>query len=203
MLFSKSIWKVSPALLATAALILITGVAGAVFNADRAIDPNSPNFNGSGGWVDGSGENYSTGVYFMCTDSDNDFEMGCDSNHPDRASMSTNSGKVDQRKNDNPGDAWMVVNEMGGIDEGGATIPLDCDRVQLKGKSNDRNDKIDSQCTLKSCDIPGALTVDQVRSAIACMDDSVDNGSLGKNVESLKLKNDTIEGKITSKGLRD
>ena len=203
MRFSKSSWNVSPALLATAALILIAGVAGAVFDSNDDILPDSPNYNGSGGYVDASGNIFATGVYFMCADADNDFEIGCDSEHPDKVSLSTNTGRVDQRKNGNNAHAWMSVVKMGGIVED-TTFDLDCEKVQLKGKSNDKTDKIDAQCTLKKCVVPGGLLIDQVRSAEACIEDSEENGEIGKKVTTLKLdRNNLLGGKITSKGLRD
>jgi hypothetical protein len=201
MLFSKSIWKVSPALLAMAALILITGVAGAVFNADRSIEPNSPNFNGSGGWVDGSGENYSTGVYFSCGGLNDSFEIGCYSEHPDNVTISSNQGKVDQKKTDNNARAYMNVAELGGItvnDE----FDLDCKKVQLKGKSNDTTERIESKCTLTKCQIPGAFSPNQIASAQQCIEEQEDAGNIGKKVTSLKLDNNNLlKGKIWSRGV--
>ncbi|MBW2578380.1 MAG: hypothetical protein JRE38_09970 [Deltaproteobacteria bacterium] len=201
MLFSESIWKVSPALLATAALILITGVAGAVFNADRTIDPNSPNFNGSGGWVDGSGEDYSTGVYFFCGSLNDSFEIGCYSEHPDNVTISSNQGKVDQKKTDNNARAYMNVAELGGITVN-TEFDLDCKKVQLKGKSNDNTDRIESKCTLTKCQIPGALSPDQIASAQQCIEEQEDAGNIGKKVTSLKLDNNNLlKGKIWSRGV--
>jgi hypothetical protein len=201
MLFSKSIWKVSPALLATAALILITGVAGAVFDADRLIDPNSPNFDGSGGWVDGSGDDFSTGVYFFCGSLDASFEMGCYSEHPDDVSISSNQGKVEQKKRGNNARAYMNVAELGGITVD-TEFDLDCQKVQLKGKSNDNTERLESKCTLTKCQIPGALSRDQIASAMQCIEDQEDAGNIGRKVTKLSLdKNNLIKGRIWSRGV--
>jgi len=200
MRLSKSYWNV---LLATAAVILMAGIAGAIFNSDDSIDPDSPNYNGSGGWVDGAGEDFSTGVYFMCLDNDNDFQIGCDSEHPDGVKLSNNQGKVDQRQRDNNAYAYISVTEMGGIADD-TEYELDCDRVQLKGKSNDNNDKMDVQCRLKGCEIPGDLTVAQIQSAETCIDDAQDLDNIGKRVTNLRLNNkNLLRGKITSRGVRD
>lgn len=202
MRFSNSFWNVSPALLATAALIMVTGVAGAIFDSIDDIAPDSPKYDGSAGYVAASGSNYSTGVSFQCVDTDNDFRFGCDSNHPDSVSISTNQGKVNQKKNDNNADAYLNVATMGGLPVN-LSFPLVCDRVQMKGKSNDSNDKIQAQCNLKKCDIPGDLTVAQLQSASACIEGSEDDGSLGKSVTTLQLDNNNqLKGKITSKGIR-
>ena len=200
MRLSKSYWNV---LLATAAVILMAGLAGAIFDSDDPIYPDSPQYNGSGGWVDGSGEDFSTGVWFGCSDSDNDFYIGCDSDHPDSVKLSNNQGKVDQRKRDNNGYAYLDVYEMGGIVED-TEFGLDCERVQLKGKSNDNNDRMDVQCMLKGCQIPEGLTVGQLQSAETCIDDAQDLDNIGRRVTNLRLNNNNeLGGKITSKGVRD
>jgi hypothetical protein len=201
MRFSESFWNVPSALLATAALILLAGVAGAILNADGIIIPDSPKYDGSGGYVDANGDLYETGVWLSCEDIDNDFRIGCDSDHPDSVNISRKQGKVDQKKRDNNADAWIAVDEMGGITED-AVYPLDCDRVQIKGKLNDDKMTIESQCTLTKCEVPGDLTLDQIRSAEDCMEDSEDNGDLGKSVTTLKLDNNNLlKGKIKSKGM--
>ncbi|MBW2578051.1 MAG: hypothetical protein JRE38_08290 [Deltaproteobacteria bacterium] len=203
MRFFKSFRKVPSALLATAALVLITGLAGAVFNEDVGIDPDSPNYNGSAGWVDGSGEDYSTGVYLMCNDDDNAFEIGCDSWHPDNVTMSTKQGKVDQKKTNNNAYAYMSVGEMGGIVEE-QEFELNCKKVQIKGKSNDDKETVESKCTLTKCEIPGGLTLDQIASAEQCIEDAEDAENIGKKVSTLKLDNQNLlKGNIWSKGVWD
>jgi hypothetical protein len=203
MRFSKSFWNVPSALLATAALVLIAGLAGAVFDADVGIIPDSPNYDGSGGWVDGSGEDYSTGVYFSCEDADNAFEIGCDSWHPDNVTISPKQGKVDQKKTDNNAYAYMSVGEMGGIVEE-TEFELDCKKVQIKGKANDDKLTAESKCTLTKCNIPGGLTLDQIASAEACIDAAEDAGDIGKKVSTLKLDNQNLlKGNIWSKGTWD
>jgi hypothetical protein len=200
MRFSETFRNARSALLATAALILIAGVAGAIFDASVTIDPESPKYDGSGGGVDGSDSSFGTYVYFMCNDADNEFTINCDSHHPDRVSISTKQGMVDQKKRDNNAHAWIDVLEMGGIIED-TTLDLDCDKVQIKGKANDDKLTAESQCTLSKCVVPGELTIDQVRSAEICIDDSEENGTIGKNVTTLKLDNNNmLKGKIKSKG---
>jgi hypothetical protein len=114
--------------------------------------------------------------------------------------MRENAGEVDQKKNGNNADAWIAVDEMGGIIED-TVYPLDCERVQIKGKLNDVYDTIESQCTLTKCEIPGGLTIDQLRSATECMEGSEENGDLRKSVTTLKLDNNNmLKGKVKSKG---
>jgi len=202
MRFRKSFWNAPSALLATATLILLTGVAGAIFNSSNDIDPDSPNYDGSAGYVDGSGSSFSTGVYFMCVDIDNDFQIGCDTDHPDKVKLTRWRGEVNQKKKDNNASAWMWVGMLGGIDEGDTLFPLDCEKVQLKGKSNDRNEKIESECKLTKCELPTSLSEDQYRSAEACIDDAEATGDLGKKVTTLKRDNNgLLGGKIKSKGV--
>jgi hypothetical protein len=157
----KPFWNVPSVLLATAALILLAGVAGAILNADSAIDPDSPKYDGSGGYVDASGSVFETGVWLHCIDNDNNFTIGCDSDHPDGVNLTPVQGKVDQKKKDNNAEAWMAVDTMGGIFEDDV-YPLICDRMQIKGKLNDDKLTIESQCTLTKCEIPGSLTIDQI-----------------------------------------
>ena len=73
MRFSNTFWNVSPALLATAALIMVTGVAGAIFDSSDSITPDSPKYDGSAGYVVAAGPGNSTGVWFTCVDATNDF----------------------------------------------------------------------------------------------------------------------------------
>ena len=203
MRFSKTFWNVPSALLATAALVLIAGLAGAVFDSDEDIYPDMPNYSGSGGWVDGSGSDYSTGVWFSCEDNDNAFSIGCDSEHPDNVTISPKQGKVDQKKKDNNAYAYLDVGEMGGIVEE-TEFELDCQKVQIKGKSNDDTQAIESKCTLTKCQIPGGLTLDQIASAEQCIDDAEDAEDIGKKVTTLKLDNNNLlKGNIWSKGTWD
>jgi hypothetical protein len=198
----KSFWNVPAALLAMATSILFTGVAGAVVDADESIDPDSPNYDGSAGYVDASDSSFSTGVDFMCVDIDNDFQIGCDSDHPDKVKLARFVGEVSQKKRGNNASAWMWVGEMGGFDVGGTLFPLDCERVQLKGKLKNRNEKIESECKLTKCELPTSLSEDQYRSAEACIDDAEATGDLGKKVTTLKRdKNNLLGGKIKSKGV--
>jgi len=185
--------------LATAALVLIAGTVGAVIDADVDIAPNSPGYNGSGGFVDTSGISFESSVYFTCADDDNDFDLYCETNHPDKVSLSTNQGTVGQMKKGNNANAVLDVVKIGGIAVG-AEIPLSCEKVQVTGKLSEKTGKIEAQCKLKGCEIPN-LTVNQVLSAIACIDASLANGSLGGKVQNLKLdKDNKIGGKIKSKG---
>jgi len=202
MRFRESFWNVPSALLATATVILFTGVAAAIFDSSNEIDPDSPNYDGSAGYMDGSGSDFSTGVDFMCVDIDNDFQIGCDSDHPDKVKLARWRGEVNQQKKDNNASAWMWVGMLGGIDEGGTLFPLDCEKVQLKAKSNDRNEKIESECKLTKCELPTSLSEDQFRSAEACIDDAEATGDIGKRVTTLKRDNNNLlGGKIKSKGV--
>jgi hypothetical protein len=200
MRFSKSFWNVPSALLATAALVLIAGLAGAVFNADTGIDPDSPNYNGSGGWVEAEGDEYSTGVWFVCEDEANAFEIGCESGHPDNVTISTKQGKVDQKKTNNNAIAYMDIGMMGGevVDD---KLELDCKKVQIKGKANDDKLTAESKCTLTKCELPGGITLDMIASAEQCIEDAEDAENIGKKVSTLKLdRNNELKGNIWSKG---
>jgi len=203
MRFSKSFWNVPSALLATAALVLFTGLAGAVFDDSVDIDPDSPNYDGSNGYVDADGDSYSTGVWFTCEDGNDDITIGCDSWHPDNVTISTKQGKVDQKKTDNNATAYMVANLIGGqavnIDE-----DLECKKVQIKGKANDDKLTAESKCTLTKCEIPGGLTVEQIGLIEDCIDDAEESGDIGKKVSTLKLDNQNLlKGNIWSKGIWD
>ena len=201
MRFVRFFRKASPAVLATAALILITGVAGAFFNSSNSIDPDSPNYDGSAGYVDASGPFYETGVYLMCSNSENDFEIGCDSWHPDSVNMTSKQGKVDQKKKDNNADAWIAGSELGGA-VGDFDVFLDCQKVQIKGKSNDDKQTIESKCTLTKCELPQGITLGQIESAADCIEESEDSGAIGKKVSTLKLDgNNLLKGNIWSKGI--
>ena len=204
MRFSKSFWNVPSALLAMAALILVAGSAAGqdFFDADAFIDPDD-GYQGSGGRVDGSGDDFYTDVYANCVNADNNFEIGCYSDHPDSVNLSKKQGKVDQKKKDNDANVWMVATAIGGeaedIDE-----DLDCEKVQIKGKSNSDKFTIDAKCTMKKCKLPGSVSVAQIDAMIQCIDDEVENGDLGKKVGNLKKNTDNeITGKITSKGVWD
>jgi hypothetical protein len=203
MRFSKSFWNVPSALLATAALVLFAGLAGAVFNASVGIDPDSPNYDGSNGYVNADGDLYSTGVWFTCEDNDNFVTIGCDSWHPDNVTISTKQGKVDQKKTDNNAIAYLEASLIGGqeVDIGGV---LECKKVQIKGKSNDDKFTAESKCTLTKCEIPGGLTVDQIGLIEDCVDDAEESGDIGKKVSTLKLDNQNLlKGNIWSKGMWD
>lgn len=202
MRYSSSLWGAASAFLATAALILIAGVASAQFFDDYAysIDPDSPGYDGSDAWVEASGSSYSAGVEFYCTDIDNDFYIGCETTHPDNVNVSKNQGKVDQKKNGNNAYAYISVGEMGGMVEE-TEFELSCNRVQVMGMANIDNDKVKSQCMLKGCEIPEGLTVGQIGSAIDCIDAAEASGDLGRRVQSLKLNNNNrIGGKIQAAG---
>jgi hypothetical protein len=138
----------------------------------------------------------------MCTNIANDFQIGCDSWHPDNVTISPTQGKVDQRKTNNNANAWISANRMGGIDEGGTIFPLTCKKVQIKGKSNDDRLTIESKCTLTKCELPGGLELGQIQSAEDCIEESEDNGDIGKSVSTLKLDNNgLLKGRIWSKGI--
>jgi hypothetical protein len=196
MRFSKSLWKISPALLGMAALILIAGAAAGengFFNDSAGISPDEK-YAGTGGGVDGAGQEYETGVYAMCDNGDIAYEIGCDSWHPDRVNLSTHQGQVDQKKRDNNADAWMAGSRLDG------TAGLDCEKVQLKGKYNTKNETIDVKCTIKNCQLPQDLQIGDVNDMIDCADEEQDSGDLGKRAGNLKLKGDLISGHIRSKG---
>ena len=205
MRFFKSFWKISPALLAMAALILIAGAAAGqendFFNSDAGISPEE-NYQSSSGHVDGQGEEYSTSVLAWCEDLGIgiSYIIGCESWHPDKANMSTNQGQVEQKKRNNNAIAWMAASLLGG-EEVTLDAILDCEKVQLKGKYNTKNDRIESKCTIKKCKLPEGMTVGDIDDAIDCAEDAVDIGTLGKRVGSLRKNSDNeISGHIKSKG---
>jgi hypothetical protein len=203
MRYAKSLWKVSPALLATAALVLVAGGATAIFNSANGIQADIPNYLGSFGYVDGFGDTYETGVGFTCVDLNSDFAMGCFSTHPDNVTISPKQGKVDQKKKDNNAIAWISAQKLDGVvlDPEIIEQPLLCKKVQIKGKSNDDKETIESKCTLTKCDLPGGLTLDDLAAIGNCIDDSEDAGLLGKKVQTLKLDNNNqLKGNIWSKG---
>jgi len=203
MRYSKSVRKVAPALLAAAALVLIAGGATAIFNSSEFIDPDVPNYLGSFGGVDGSFDDYETFVGFTCVDLESDFALGCSSWHPDSVNMTPKQGKVDQKKKDNNAIAWISATKIHGIilQEEIIEQPLLCDRVQIKGKSNDDKETIESKCTLKKCDLPLGLTLADLTAIGNCIEDSEDAGLLGKKVQTLKLDNNNqLKGNIWSKG---
>ncbi|MBW2716575.1 MAG: hypothetical protein JRD03_10885 [Deltaproteobacteria bacterium] len=188
-------------MLATAALILMAGVAGAIFDDGTDIDPDSPKYDGSAGYVYAEEESSGSGVYLMCNDIMNDFQIGCDSTHPDSVNLTPKQGKTDQKKRDNNAYAWIWADEIGGIDEDNTTFELTCDRVQMTGKANDDKFTAEARCTLSKCDIPGGLTVDQVIAMGDCIDDAEDSGNIGKGVSTLRLDNkNQLKGNIKSKG---
>jgi hypothetical protein len=214
MRFPKLFWNVSVALLATTVLILITGVVGAaadILDSDETIDPLSPNYDGSEGGVDASGDTFGTWVAFDCLTLkpnsevvDNDFRFECRSNHPDKINLS--SGVVDQKRPNNNAEILWTVNKLNGINEG-RVYNLLCDKVWLRGKSNNRNEQIEASCLVKSCDTPPttggpqAITETQLKAAFECLDTAQDEGTLGERVQTLKLLEDnTISGTIKSKG---
>jgi hypothetical protein len=201
MRFSKSFWHVSWALLATAALIVIAEMAGAILDDGADIFPaESPNYDGSGGYVDARGAVFSSGVYFSCLDPDNQFIFYCDTDHPDKVSLSGEKGRVDQTKRDNNVHVWFKASKVGGL-EVERDGDLICEQAQVKSKTDGRSEKIEVQCTLKDCEIP-FLTSNEIRSVFDCLDAAVENGSLGKKVQNLKRDSSfKISGKIKSKGI--
>jgi hypothetical protein len=205
MRFSNSLWKISPALLAMAALILIAGgaVAGPgdnFFNRDAGIDAEE-NYQGSSGHVDGQGEEYSTSVLAWCVNEIVDYAIGCESTHPDKANLSTNHAQIDQKKRNNNAVAWMSTNKLGG-EEVNIDAPLVCEKVQLKGKFNSRNERIEAKCTIKKCKLPEGVTVGDIDDAKDCAADAKESGDLGKRVGNISRNNDDeISGHIKSKGI--
>jgi hypothetical protein len=204
MRFSKLFWNVSPALLTMAALILIAGAAAGqgFFDSSESIDPGD-GYQGTAGYVDGSGSDFSTGVSLMCVDINNDFEIGCDSDHPDKVNLSTKQGQVEQKKRGNNADAWMVASKLNGADVD-INESLDCEKVQLKGKANNVNQKIDVKCTLKKCEFPAGVDAAQIDAAIDCAVAAVGNGDIGRKVGRVSQNSDEqISGHIRSKGVLD
>jgi hypothetical protein len=199
MRFSKSNWNASFTMLVTAALIVMAGVAGAIFDDNVDIDP-SEKYNGSGGYLNAADDTFGAGVYMMCQNADNDFEIGCDTTHPDSANMTPQQGKVDQKKNENNATAWISAGTIGGVMYE-STWNLDCEQVRQSGKANDNKFTADAMCTLTKCDIPGGLTVDEIISMQDCIDEAEENGDIGKKVSTLKLdSNNQLKGKIKSAG---
>jgi hypothetical protein len=204
MRISKLFWNVSPALLTMAALILIAGAAAGqgFFDSSESIDPYD-DYQGTAGYVDGSGSTFSTGVSLMCVDINNNFEIGCDSDHPDKVNLSTKQGQVEQKKKGNNADAWMVASKLDGADVD-INESLDCEKVQLKGKANNVNQKIDVKCTLKKCELPAGVTAAQIDAAIDCAVAAVGNGDIGRKVGRVSQNSDDrISGRIQSKGVLD
>jgi hypothetical protein len=196
-------WKISPALLAMAALILIAGAAAGqdFFNNVGAIVTPDEKYAGTTGGVDGHGSEFETEVEVTCQNDTVDFTIGCNTWHPDRVNLSTHQGQVDQKKKNNNAIAWISVNKIGG--EVIETFDSDfegCDKVQLKGKYNTKKDQMDIKCTIKNCDLPGIINVDFINDAIACAEEEEDSGDLGKRAGNLKLKGDQLSGHIRSKG---
>jgi len=197
MRFSKSLWKISPALLGMAALILIAGAAAGngFFNDSAGIDPDEK-YAGTGGGLNGTGPQFATGVEATCENEGIDiaYTIGCDTWHPDKVNLTKDQGQVDQKKKGNNADAWMESNRLDG------TAGLDCEKVQLKGKYNTKNETIDVKCTIKNCQLPQDLEIGDVNDMIDCADEAQDSGALGKSAGSLKLKGDLLSGNIRSKG---
>lgn len=200
MRFSKSNWNASSTMLATAALIVIAGVAGAIFDDDVYIDA-SEKFAGTSGYVHAAGDTFGTGAYMMCQNADNDFEFGCDSTHPDGINMNPVQGKVNQKRRDNNANAWIYGGIIGGIDEMDTTFFLNCERVQATGKANDKKGTADAKCVFTKCDLPEELTVGQIASIEDCIEESEDDGSLGKRVSTMRLDNNNkLKGTVRSSG---
>jgi hypothetical protein len=202
MRFSKIIWKISPALLGMAALILIAGAAsGQGFFDDHSVllTPDEK-YAGTTGALDGEGSEYETEIQVRCANEGIDivYLIGCNTWHPDRVNLSTHQGQVDQKKRDNNAGAWIAAERYKGVVDW--FEPLSCDKVQLKGKNNTKRDQMDIKCTLKNCELPGPITVDFINDAIACAEAAEDSGELGKRAGNLKLKNGELSGHIRSKG---
>ncbi len=125
MSFSKFFWGISRGLLAATALILIAGMAFAILDDGADIFPaKSPDYDWSGGYVDARGTVFSSGVYFQCTDEDNDFRIHCDTDHPDKVRLSGQKGRVDQTKKDNNAHVWANVSTVDG-EHGRTTVEFD------------------------------------------------------------------------------
>jgi hypothetical protein len=191
-------------MLATAALILMAGVAGAIFDDGTDIDPDSPKYDGSAGYVYAVGNSSGSGVYLMCNDIMNDFQIGCDATHPDSVNLTPKQGKVNQKKRDNNANAWIWAGTIGGTDFGDTTFDLVCDRVQMTGKANDDKFTADAKCTLSKCDPPEGLTFGEFQSAAECIENAEDDGDIGKGVSTLRTDNNSqIRGNIRTKGVWD
>ncbi|MBW2716589.1 MAG: hypothetical protein JRD03_10955 [Deltaproteobacteria bacterium] len=160
--------------------------------------------------MDASGDSYGTWVGFDCLtlESDmevvNDFRCECRSNHPDKVNLS--SGVVDQKKPNNNAEILWTVNTLDERDEG-RVYNLLCDKVWLRGKSNNRNEQIEASCLIKKCDTPPVkpepqgITEAQLKAAFECLDTAEAEGTLGERVQTLKLVDgNEISGTIKSKG---
>jgi hypothetical protein len=200
MRFSNITWKISPALLVMASLILIAGAAAGqdFFNEAEQINPDDK-YKGTEGGVVAWFDDYFSGVEVECADLVIDYEIGCATWHPDKVNVSKNTGQVDQKKKDNNAIAWFAADLLGGV-PGDFDSPLLCEKVQMKGKYNKKTDKMDLKCTLKKCDLPGWLLVSDVEDAIACGEAAVDAGHIGKRAGNLKIKDGKLSGHIRSKG---
>jgi hypothetical protein len=204
MRFSKIIWKISPALLGMAALILIAGAAAGqengFFNNSGVIVTPDEKYAGTTGGVDGFGSGFETEVEANCENEgiDIDYTIGCNTWHPDRVNLSTHQGQVDQKKKGNNAVAWIEVNIYKGVVDW--EEELDCDKVQLKGKYNTKNETMDIKCTIKNCQLPDPITVGFINDAIDCAEAEQDSGDLGKRAGNLKLRGDLLSGHIRSKG---
>jgi hypothetical protein len=94
-----------------AALILIAGAAAGqgFFDSSESIDPGD-GYQGTAGYVDGSGSTFSTGVSLMCVDINNNFEIGCDSDHPDKVTCRRNRVRSNRRREaTTPTPGWSRV----------------------------------------------------------------------------------------------
>jgi hypothetical protein len=205
MRFSKIIWEISPALLVMAALILIAGAAAGqgndFFNDAASIKPDEK-YKGTGGVLDGTDNVYGTSIWVACSDDTIDYDIRCDTEHPDNVNISKHQGKVDQKKKGNNARATMrawVLNSLPVVD-GPFVADLVCEKIQVKGKYNTKNDKMDLKCTVKKCKFLLGITTADIEDAIDCTEDAVDSGVLGKKATNLKLRNGLISGNISSKG---
>jgi len=139
----------------------------------------------------------------MCVDNNNNFEIGCDSDHPDKVNLSTKQGQVEQKKRGNNADAWIVASKLNG-DDVDINESLDCEKVQLKGKANNVNQKIDVKCTLKKCELPDAVTPAQIDAVIDCAVAAVGSGDIGRKAGRVSQNSDDqLSGHIRSKGVLD
>jgi len=205
MCFCKSFWKASVALLTTSALILIAGITSAqtFFDNDDFIDPDSRGFDNVVGRVDGEGSSYLASVEISCADAFNDLTIGCEARHPDTVKLSKYRGQVDQGKAGNDAIAFIVATKIG--DSKPLPVPIDaelvCERVQMKGLSNIKTNRMEVMCNLRKCAIPAGVTVDEFKSALECLDNEL---IVGKKVTNLRLnKKDQIIGRIRSEGKPD
>jgi hypothetical protein len=219
MRFPKLFWNVSLVLPATALLILIAGVAGAAdddfIDADELIDPELPKYAGSDGRVDASGSDSGTWVGFNCFSLQedmvrvkDDFRFECGTAHPDRVGLTTKQALVDQKRSNNNAHIRLVVNHLDGLPEQGRVHDLLCQKVRIKGRSNNSTEAIEAKCIIKRCDPPpttgqpGAITEKQMASLFACIESAEEDGSLGTRVQNLKqAPSSEISGTIKSRGV--